>query len=85
MSASADIITQKKEDVMLVPSRAISEDEEGKDMVRVWTEDQVQKRQVTVGLDDGINSEILSGLREGEVVIVETRPKSESDQSLGFF
>jgi len=36
----------------------------------------VQERPVVVGLDDGLRAEIISGLNEGETVVVETRTSS---------
>jgi hypothetical protein len=37
---------------------------------------------VVVGLDDGLKAEIISGLNEGETVVVEVRVKSTSAVSL---
>ncbi|MFQ5996081.1 MAG: efflux RND transporter periplasmic adaptor subunit [Dehalococcoidales bacterium] len=74
MSAEADIVLAKRSNVLLVPDRAIEEDEEGKTIVKVMVGEEMEERPVEIGISDGFNTEIISGLREGEVVI-ETRVK----------
>jgi len=82
MSASADVLIEKRSDVLMVPSRAIEKDNQGKTIVRVMSDEQVQERQVVVGLDDGFRIEIVSGLREGETVVIESRVRSTSGTSM---
>lgn len=72
MSASADIVLDKRTDVLLIPYRAINEDEEGNTFVNVVTDKEPQERPVTLGVSDGFDTEVISGLTEGEMVI-ETR------------
>jgi HlyD family secretion protein len=81
MSASADIVAQEHRGVLVVPSRAISRNDQGKSVVRVQSGSKVEERIVEVGLDDGLRAEITSGLSEGEIVIVEVK-KSGSSMSL---
>jgi HlyD family secretion protein len=81
MSASADIVSQERRDVIIVPSRAITRDEQGRATVKVQTDGKVEERQVEVGLDDGLRAEITSGLSEGETVIVELKVNSNSNMS----
>lgn len=76
MSASADIVIDEHGNVLTVPSRAIQQDSEGRPMVKVMSDEQIQERPVVIGLDDGLRVEILSGLREGETVVIESRAKS---------
>jgi HlyD family secretion protein len=82
MSASADIIIEEHSDILLVPSRAIDKNEQGQTIVKVMSNGEVQERPVVVGLDDGLRTEILSGLSEGETVVVEVRARSTP--SMGF-
>jgi multidrug efflux pump subunit AcrA (membrane-fusion protein) len=56
---------------LLVPSRAITEDSEGNQVVKVVVNEQTEERQVVTGINDGFDTEIVSGLNEGEVVVVE--------------
>jgi RND family efflux transporter MFP subunit len=84
MSATADIIIDKRENVLLVPARAIGRDSQGKAVVEVVAgDDQTEIRQVTTGLSDGFQTEILSGLEEGEFII-ERRSRSGTSAP-GFF
>jgi HlyD family secretion protein len=82
MSASADIVVEKHENVLLVPSRAIGKDKSGQTIVKVKANEQIQEREVVVGLDDGLRVEIISGLSEGETIVVEVRAKSTPPVSL---
>jgi HlyD family secretion protein len=82
MSASADIVAEKHANVLLVPSRAISKNDKGQTTVKVKVNQQVQEKTVVVGLDDGLRAEIVSGLSEGETVVVEVKVKSSSGMSL---
>jgi len=72
MSATADIVIDKRTDVLLVPSRAVTEDSQGNPVVKVMVGKQTEERKVTVGLSDGFETEIISGLSEGEQVVIET-------------
>jgi RND family efflux transporter MFP subunit len=82
MSASADIIAARHANVLIVPSRAVTKNSAGQTVVKVQVGDKIQEKAVAVGLDDGMKMEILSGLNEGETVIVETKTKSSSGASL---
>jgi HlyD family secretion protein len=82
MSASSDIKFEERSQVLLVPSRAIGEDDQGGTIVKVMSGEQIEERPVVVGLDDGLRAEIVSGLSEGETVVVETRVKSSSGTSM---
>ena len=82
MSASADILYEERSHVLMVPSRAIKQDSQGRTIVKVMSNGEVQERPVVVGLEDGLRTEILSGLSEGETVVVEVRARSAP--SMGF-
>jgi len=75
MSAETDIVIAERNDVLLVPDRAITEDSEGNPMVKVVVNEQTEERQVVIGISDGFDTEIVSGLSEGEVVVVERRAR----------
>ena len=82
MSASADIIVDQRSDVLMVPSRAVKDDEHGRAVVKVMNNEQIEERVVVVGVDDGLRIEIISGLTEGETVVVESRTKSSPSASI---
>jgi len=69
MSAETDIVLASRADVLLVPDRAISEDSEGNTIVNVVVDDDLEERPVVVGISDGFNTEIISGLKVGETVL----------------
>jgi HlyD family secretion protein len=69
MSASADIVIGEQVNALLVPNQAIKRDSQGNKMVRVKVGNQIQERQVATGISDISNTEILSGLSEGEIVV----------------
>jgi len=69
MSATAEIIIEQHDDVLLILNRAIQGSWENP-FVEVVTDEQIEKRQISIGLSDGIYAEVLSGLEEGEEVIL---------------
>ena len=80
MSATAGIIIERRDDVLSIPNRAIRGTLESP-MVLVLVDGQQEEREITLGLTDGINTEVLSGLQEGEQVVL---PTSQERQD-GFF
>ena len=70
LSAIAEIVILEKEGCLLVPIRAIKLTEEGKKVVKVAVDGEVEQRIVTTGLTDGQRIEILEGLAEGEQVVL---------------
>jgi HlyD family secretion protein len=80
MSASADIVTAVRENILLVPDRALGKNEAGEMVVTVRADGKDQVKVVTTGISDGLQTEIVSGLQEDEMVVVE-----RSSQSIGGF
>ncbi|MGB3610742.1 MAG: efflux RND transporter periplasmic adaptor subunit [Cellvibrio sp.] len=67
-SANADIVLDKREDVLAINEGNLLI-ENGQHFVEVEVApQQFEKRKVETGLSDGINIEILSGLKEGEKI-----------------
>ncbi|MFA6533859.1 MAG: efflux RND transporter periplasmic adaptor subunit [Patescibacteria group bacterium] len=76
MTANIDIITAEKADVLYLPARAVKT-ENGKKVVSVLTDSAkktLETKEVTVGLkgDNGL-IELVSGLNEGDEVVVYTK------------
>lgn len=85
MSASADIVSTERTDVLLVPDRAIKYGEDGA-VVYVMVDEEIEERAVVIGISDGFHTEIKEGLEEGEVVVIsKSDSDSESDEGFGFF
>jgi HlyD family secretion protein len=76
-SANADIIIQEKPDVLLLPERLITF--EGKkayvELPPADPKGQPEKHEITVGLSDGLNVEIVAGLAASDRVV--QRPPKE--------
>jgi macrolide-specific efflux system membrane fusion protein len=68
MSAQANIMIQIKNDVLLVPSGAV-QTQNGQSTVRVMKDGNVSSISVETGTTNGTQTEIVSGLSEGDIVI----------------
>ncbi len=69
MTADIIIETAKKENVLIVSKRAV-EDINGKKIVKVYKKGALEEREITVGLKGDEYLEVLSGLKEGDQVVV---------------
>ena len=78
MSVIADIIINERNNVLLVPDRAISQDSQGDPIVKVMANEEIEERSVVLGISDGFDTEIVDGLNEGDIVVVETKVKSST-------
>ena len=74
MTANIDILADKRENVLILPQRAVTTDNNGKKMVQLIydVENHTKDVEVQIGLkgSDG-NVEIISGLKEGDKVLVQ--------------
>jgi HlyD family secretion protein len=74
LTATAEILVDEHKDVLLIPNSALHV-QGTESWVYVIKEDktgQIEQRQVQVGLQSRTQAEILSGLNEGEKVLLET-------------
>lgn len=69
MFADVELVTARSEDVLVIPSEAILQDGESS-FVYLAKEGQAKRRTVTVGVSGETETEILSGLRQGDQVVV---------------
>lgn len=70
MTASVQFIVKEVTDVLMLSNKAITL-KDGKQFVNIKQEDGTRKEvEITTGFSDGKNSEILSGLSEGDTVVV---------------
>ncbi len=75
MTAEVTFVTDEVSEVLYIPVRAVSEEENVK-YVKVKNEDgTISTREITTGFSDGINIEIKEGLSEGETVLIESKVK----------
>jgi HlyD family secretion protein len=84
MTANVEIIVAEKEKVLLVPSEAVLR-KKREHVVRVMKDDgSVEERFVQTGISDGVVTEIISGLIQGEIVAYrrgEARSRWRTDRS----
>ena len=76
-SANADVIIQEKKDVVLVPERLVTFEKDAAfvELPAVDPKAEPQKKEIKVGLSDGMNVEVLEGLAQGDKVV--QRPPKE--------
>lgn len=83
MTTTLEIIADTVEDVVFVPYDVVRTDDELGTIVYVKGEDakgrvKPEKREVKLGVTDYMNTEIIEGIDEGELVMVEDVPQSTS-------
>jgi macrolide-specific efflux system membrane fusion protein len=69
MTATAEVIIERRDNVLFIPNRVLRGTWEDP-KVLVYVDGQQEEREVTLGLTNGINTEVLSGLEEGEEVVL---------------
>ena len=80
MTANANIITQTKSDILLIPSTAIHTQND-QSYVEVMNNRQVSQVNVEVGLSSTTQTEITSGLTEGDLVVTSTTNSAARTQT----
>lgn len=71
MSANVDIVQAEKKGVLLLPLGAVKKSREGASFVLIPVKDKKPgRKEITAGLSDNDNTEIVTGLSEGDVVLV---------------
>ncbi|MBN1862485.1 MAG: efflux RND transporter periplasmic adaptor subunit [Dehalococcoidales bacterium] len=86
MSATADVVLSDRSDVLLVPDRAVKYDAQGNPVVQVMVTgaegaSEIEERPVVIGMSDGYQTEIISGLVEGEMVVIEIPAETTQDST----
>jgi HlyD family secretion protein len=74
MSADAELILEEHENVLVIPEGAVIY-EDGKTFVNIQddsVEEGMRKVEIIKGISDGLRTEVLSGLEEGQVVVLST-------------
>ncbi|MDR9855093.1 efflux RND transporter periplasmic adaptor subunit [Paenibacillus sp. VCA1] len=80
LSATIAIVTDGKKDVLTVPDAAIKSFG-GRKIVMVETGGKTEQKEIATGLDDGVSSEVVSGLAEGDKVSITMTTSSSSRTS----
>lgn len=72
MSVSSAIITDMKQDVLLVPNSAVKSDNSGQQYVQMLQNNVPVNQTVETGFSNDTMTEITSGLKEGDKVVTQT-------------
>jgi HlyD family secretion protein len=83
MSATANIILAQRDNVLLVPNRAVRTVGTRLRTVTVLYEGQLIDVPVTIGLTGDTQSEVLSGLQEGDVVVLNSQTATTTGRGPG--
>lgn len=82
MSVSATVVTAVARDVLLVPNAAVKSDDEGNYVqVLASADSQPQQVRVETGMAGDSQTEIASGLSEGDLVVTATTDSSDESES----
>ncbi len=82
MYATAILDLDRRENALCVPVQAISGTGSGATVLVVNRDQKIEERQVTLGIETPTRIEIVSGLKEGEMVIVGSRSQLRAGQSV---
>ena len=78
-SANADVVIREKKDILVIPERLVLFEDGGKktsvEIPAAKVGDEPKKVDVKLGLSDGLNVEVVSGLKKGDKVV--QRPPKE--------
>ncbi len=72
MSISASVITQVKQDTLLIPAGAVKNDDSSGYYVEILSGGVPQRKKVEVGMSNDTEMEIVSGLSSGDEVVTQT-------------
>lgn len=72
MGVSANIITNTKDDVLLVPSSSLKTNSENENYVQILKNGKPVDQIIEIGLASDSQTEVISGLSEGDTVITST-------------
>lgn len=84
LNVTCDIEVIDKSGILLAPMEAITPDKDDNMMVFVVDEDtnRITQRTVSVGINSDMNVEILEGLSEGEIVVLDPQPSYSDGMSV---
>jgi len=82
MNATCSFVIDRQENVLIVPTEAV-QDQDGKYSVTVIKGGKQTERRVEVGLTGDQNTEIVSGLKEGDMVVTSVIEAPGQDQGGG--
>jgi RND family efflux transporter MFP subunit len=80
--AEATITLEKKDDAIAVPLQAVDQDNNQTSVDVVDSSGKIERRQIVLGIQTPTDAEVLSGLQEGELVVVSDRSGLKAGQTV---
>lgn len=80
--ATAILQTERHENTLVAPVEAVARDKGGASVLIINQAGKLEERQVTVGLETPSKLEILSGVKEGELVMIGSRTQVAPGQTV---
>jgi RND family efflux transporter MFP subunit len=80
MYTETNLVLQGKKNVLTVPLQAVSRDRNDATVLAVGANNILEEKHVALGLEDNARVEILSGLREGDRVVIGNRSQFRAGQ-----
>jgi RND family efflux transporter MFP subunit len=78
--AEATITLEKKDQALAVPLQAVDQENNRAEVYVVDASNKIETRQVTLGIQTATDAEVISGLQEGEQVVVSDRSGLKAGQ-----
>jgi HlyD family secretion protein len=72
MSVTADIIIEAKQDVLVLPNSSVKSQGDSYYVELVEVSEEIKQQAVEIGLSNDLSTEIVSGLKEGDIVVTST-------------
>lgn len=82
MYAETQVALREKKDALTVPLEAVTRNGDDATVLAVNTQNMIEERHVKLGLEDSARVEVLSGLNDGERVIIGNRSQFRSGQKI---
>jgi len=80
--AEATITLEKKDGAIAVPLQAVDQDNNKTTVDVVDSSGKIERRQIVLGIQTATDAEVLSGLQEGELVVVSDRSGLKAGQTV---
>lgn len=74
MSAEAMVLDKESRDTKILPMKAIKFRDDNSPYVEIKTEEKIEEKEIEIGISDGVNVEVKSGLELGDQVFI---PRSQ--------
>jgi multidrug efflux pump subunit AcrA (membrane-fusion protein) len=72
----------RKDNVLVAPVEAVARDKSGATVLRVTKDNTLEERPVMVGVETPSKLEIVSGLAEGDLLVIGSRAQLKAGQSV---